>query len=593
MLRATHALGAAISDSWRLARPYFSSAEGPRAWGLLITIVALNLVVVYLNVVYTFWYRVAYNALQTKTAAAFWDSMFTYRVVKGFPYVVLGFSEIAVLSIAAGVYAFYLSQMFEIRWRRWLTHRFVHDWFDLRAYYHMSLETAQNGGPDNPDQRIADDLPLYVSNTLTLGLSLITNAVTFVTFIGVLWAIVPPLTIGHVIVPGYLVWAALIYSVAGTFLTQVIGRRLIPLNVRQQQVNADFRFGLIRVRENVEQIAISAGEPQEAAGLFERFESIYRNWWAIMRRTKSLNFFTIGFTQVAIIFPLVVAAPGYFTGIFTLGVLMQIITIFGNVQGSLSWFVNSYQDLVVWRATVERLTHFENAIRAARVRAALPALAITRDARAFRAKDLSVDTPDGRHLFSSLRLSIEHGEPLVVTGPSGSGKSTLFRVLAGIWPFACGRLSVPSGRVLFLPQRPYVPLGTLRHATAYPRAAEEVPDRLVCEALRNVGLESLLAQLDVTRNWSQQLSGGEQQRLALARALVNVPDWLFLDEAFSALDETAGAALFTVLRQKLPATQIVLIAHDATMARATGRHMTLDRQGRGTVDIEADARAAR
>jgi putative ATP-binding cassette transporter len=589
MFRAAKNVGAAIADAVRLAKPYFGSDQGRTAWGLLIAILALNFFIVYLNVVYTYWYKVAYDALQTKTAGAFWASMFTYRTVHGFPFFVPGFSAIAVLSILAGVYAFYLTQLLEIRWRRWLTHTFVRDWLDRRAYYHLSLSaSAGDSTPDNPDQRIADDLPAFVSSTLTLGISLISNVVTLISFVGVLWSIAPPLVVRGVSVPGYLVWAALIYSIAGTALTQAIGRRLIPLNVEQQRVNADFRFGLVRVRENTEQIALSTGEEQESAGLFERFNAIYRNWWAIMKRTKSLNFFTIGFTQVAIIFPLLVAAPGYFTGIFTLGVLMQIVTIFGNVQGALSWFVSSYQDLVAWRATVRRLDGFERAVQDARTQAAAPDLAIAYGGDALRADDLEIRLPDGRPLLQAPELRIGRGDSLAITGPSGSGKSTLFRVLAGIWPFARGRVTVPDGSRLFLPQRPYLPLGTLRHAVVYPLPDADVSDAAVRDALENVGLASLAQELEAVDNWAQRLSGGEQQRLAIARALINFPDWLFLDESFSALDEGSGAALLALLRSRLRGTQIVLITHSEEMARREARRATFVRRPDGTADIETD-----
>jgi putative ATP-binding cassette transporter len=589
MFRARE-IGAALADAARLIKPYFSSEEGRAAWGLLIAIVALNLLIVYLNVVYTYWYKVAYDALQTKTAHAFWESMLTYRIVHGFPYLVPGFLEIAAISVVAGVYAFYLSQMLEIRWRRWLTQKFVQDWFDRRAYYHLSLDASvRTGVPDNPDQRIADDLPTFVSSTLTLGMSVLSNAVTLVTFIGVLWVIAPALTIGRFTIPGYLVWAALVYSIAGTYLTQLIGRRLIPLNFRQQQVNADFRFGLVRIRENTEQIALSAGEAQEAAGIFALFESIYHNWWAIMRRTRSFNFFTIGFTQIAIIFPFLVAAPGYFTGIFTLGVLMQIVTIFGNVQGALSWFVSSYQDLVVWRATVQRLDGFEHALQAAHRSASIPELSVTRGGHTLIVHDLEIDLPDGRPLLTQADLKIDRGEPFVLTGPSGSGKSTLFRVLAGVWPFARGRLAVPSGNIVFLPQRPYMPLGSLRGTVTYPQPAEGVNDASVRQALKSVGLEEYEQQLDVTANWAQRLSGGELQRLALARALVNAPDWLFLDEALSALGEAAGTSLLDLLRHQLPTTQIVLITHSKALAARYERRATIDRE---TLVLEQTEHAA-
>lgn len=590
MVRMVRPAGAAIAEAFRLAKPYFGSEERRGAWGLVIAIVVLNLFLVYLNVVYTYWYKVAYDALQTKTASAFWASMFTYRLVHGFPFVVPGFTEIAVLSILTGVYAFYLGQMLEIGWRRWLTREFIHDWLDRRAYYHLSLRAGDADAdhtPDNPDQRIADDLPDFASSTLSLGTSLLSNVVTLFSFIGVLWSIAPALKLGTVVIPGYLVWAAIVYSIVGTGFTQLIGRRLIPLNVQQQRVNADFRFALVRVRENTEQIALSAGEAQEAGNLHARFNAIYHNWWAIMKRTKSLNFFTIGFTQVAMIFPLIVAAPGYFTGLFTLGVLMQIVTIFGNVQGALSWFVNSYQDLAAWRATVRRLDGFERAVQAARLHALLPQLSTTTGGDEYHAVDLDVDLPDGRPLLTADDVRIARGGPLALTGPSGSGKSTFFRVLAGIWPFARGRLTVPSGKRLFLPQRPYVPLGSLRAAVTYPQEPAAVNDADIRAALASVGLGGLTSELDTNDNWSLRLSGGEQQRLVLARALLNAPDWLFLDESFSALDEDAVNALLAVLRDRLPETQLVLITHSEQLARGQERRATFTRDAAGTAGLEA------
>jgi putative ATP-binding cassette transporter len=560
-MRGARKLIAIIADAWRLGAPYFSSEERWRARGLLVAIVALNLVGVYLNVVYTFWYRVAYNALQDKNASAFWSSMFTYRVVPGFPFFVPGFVEIAFLTILAGVYAFYLGQMLQIRWRRWMTSRFIADWLDRQAFYHISL-AARAGTPlDNPDQRIADDIDAFVQSNLSLGISMISNIVTLFSFIGVLWFIGPPLHVGGVVIQGYMVWVAILYSIVGTYVTQLIGRRLVPLTFQQQQVEADFRFGLIRVRENTEQIALCRGEREESAGLAERFTAIYDNWWRIMRRTKTLNFFTIGFTEVAIIFPLIVAAPGYFSGIFTLGVLLQIGQIFGNVQGALSWFVSSYPDLVAWRATVQRLDGFDRAVRQARAATAAAELVSTSGDGALELDRVIVDLPDGRPLFDQERLEIPAGPPLAISGPSGIGKSTFFRVLAGIWPYARGRIARPAGRLMFVPQRPYVPLGSLKRAVVYPHHETDVPDAAVIAALTDVGLAALSARLGEVDNWTLRLSGGEQQRLALARALIEAPDWLFLDEAMSALEESGIAPLFATLRSRLPHTQIVSITH--------------------------------
>ncbi|MCU4160235.1 ABC transporter ATP-binding protein/permease [Acidiphilium sp. AL] len=580
----------ALADAWRLAKPYFSSEEKWIAWGLLAAIIGLNLFAVYLNVLYTYWYRVAYDALQVKDAPKFWEAMFTYRFVKGYPWFVPGFSEWAAINITVLVYAFYLNQMLEIRWRRWITNRFVQDWLDRRAYYEISLK-AEAGSPlDNPDQRIADDLRSFVSNNLSLGINFIANIVNLFSFIFVLWFLVPPLHAFGVTIPGYLVWAAIIYSIVGTYFTHVIGWRLIPLNFQQQQVDADFRFNLMRVRENTEQIALYGGEAEEALGLGQRFHAIYLNWWKIMKRTKALNFFTVGFTQIAIIFPFMVAAPGYFTGVFTLGVMMQVSNIFGNVQSAFSWFVGAYPQLVTWRATVQRLDGFERAVMSAQARdAAMPVGTAPAPGGGLLAEDLAIDLPDGRRLFSQPHLHIAPGEPVAITGPSGAGKSTLFRALAGIWPFGHGRVTRPAGQLMFLPQKPYFPLGSLKRAVAYPRQEHEIADDAVRAALADVGLAQLAARLEQVDNWTLRLSGGEQQRLALARVLIVQPDWLFLDEALSALDEPAARSLFAMLRTRLPGTQFVSIAHHESVIDLHPRRTRLAQGDGGVMHLVPEA----
>ncbi|HET9146834.1 MAG TPA: ABC transporter ATP-binding protein/permease [Acetobacteraceae bacterium] len=582
-----------LSDAWRLAKPYFRSEEKWIAWGLLAAIIALNLFMVYLNVIYTYWYKIAYNALEAKNEAQFFTSMFTYQFVKGYPWFVPGFIPFAAVNITVAVYAFYLNQMLEIRWRRWITNRFVREWLEKRAYYQISL-TAQAGSVvDNPDQRIADDLRSFVSSNLSLGINFIANIVNLFSFVFVLWFIAPPLKFHGFTIPGWLVWTALIYSVVGTYFTNIIGRKLVPLNFQQQQVDADFRFNLVRVREHTEQIALYGGEDEEAEGLSHRFQAIYINWWRIMKRTKALNFFTIGFTQVAIIFPLIVAAPNYFAGIFTLGVLMQISNIFGNVQGSFSWFISSYPDLVVWRATVQRLEGFERAVLAAHAQTAHNPVSIEPGAAGLQIDGLALDLPDGRRLIEQDHMVIRPGEPLAITGPSGAGKSTLFRAIAGIWPFARGRIRRPGGRLMFLPQKPYFPTGSLKRAVAYPAHEHEVDDHRVRQALEDVGLAELADRLEQVDNWGLRLSGGEQQRLALARVLLVRPDWLFLDEALSALDEGAARDLFGMLRRRLPEAQIVSIAHHQALIGLHPRHTALVPGPAGSSRLaEAEAQGA-
>jgi putative ATP-binding cassette transporter len=555
-------LGSFLGDAWALTRPYWSSEERGRALLLLAAVVVLNLSLVGMTVVLTYWQRAFYNALEAKDAATFWSLILLGGDADGtwFP----GFCVVAAAYILIAVYQLYLRQALQIRWRRWLTDRYLADWLSHRAYYRIALTDPVT---DNPDQRIADDVRLFVDDTLSLGLGLMNSVVTLVSFVFVLWSLSGPLEVFGITIPGYMVWVAILYSVVGTWLAHLIGRPLIRLNFLQQRVEADFRYALVRVRDNVEGVALYGGEADEQRGLRERFRVLMENWWGIMVATKRLTFFTAGFTQVASIFPIVVAAPAYFAGRIPLGGLIQTSSAFGQVQGALSWFVDSYARLTEWWATVERLTGFTRAVAAARaaedgVRAA-PA-----DTAAVEARDITLALPGGRVLVEDAALTLARGEAVVLTGASGSGKSTLFRALAGIWPFGRGSVRIPAGaRALFLPQRPYLPLGTLRRAVCYPLDAASVPDEAVRATLADIGLGHLAERLDEEDAWDRRLSGGEQQRLAFARALLVRPDFLFLDEATASLDPAAEAAMYTLLRERLPQAAILSIAHREAVAR--------------------------
>jgi putative ATP-binding cassette transporter len=450
------------------------------------------------------------------------------------------------------------------------------DWLSDRAYYRIALTDRET---DNPDQRIAEDIRLFVDNTLVLGLGLLNSVVTLFSFIFVLWSLSGPLEVFGISIPGYMVWVAILYSVLGTWLAHLIGRPLIRLNFLQQRVEADFRYALMRVREHVEGVALYRGEADEQRGLVQRFRALMENWWAIMVATKRLTFFTAGFTQLASIFPIVVAAPGYFAGRIPLGGLIQTSSAFGQVQGALSWFVDNYRDVTEWRATVERLTGFTRAIALARaaeggVQPAAP------DGAGISLRGTTIALPDGRTLIRDASLRLDPGESVLLTGASGSGKSTLFRALAGIWPFGKGELRIPDGaRTLFLPQRPYLPTGTLRRAVAYPLDAASVPDAEIRAALEAVGLPHLAARLDEEDAWDRTLSGGEQQRVAAARALLVKPDFLFLDEATASLDPEGEAALYALLKERLPATAIFSIAHRESVARFHDRGLRLEGAG--------------
>ena len=530
-----------------------------------------------MTVVLSFWNREFFNSLQDKDFAAFFELLFVYRQTpSGF---MPGFCEIAAVYILVAVYFTYLSQWLQIRWRRWLTVRFLDEWLADRAYYRISLTTDRAAiGTDNPDQRIAEDIRDFVDNTLTLGISIMANVVTLVSFLGILWSLSGTVTLFGIAIPGYMVWVALAYAIVGTWLTHLVGRPLAALRFRQQRVEADFRYSLVRVRENMEGIALYSGEAEEKTTLGHRFGSVIGNWWAIMQRTKMLNALTAGYEQVAVIFPFIVAAPRFFSGQIPLGGLTQTAGAFGRVQDALSWFITRYPDLAQWYAIVERLTTFHRAVVAARAAFGTGlALADSPDG-SVQLRDLTIELPNGAKLLTDVDLMLEPGHSVVVTGRSGSGKSTLFRAIAGIWPFGTGRVQRPVERCLFLPQRPYIPLGSLRHVISYPHPHDLHSREEIGRALQDAGLPQLVARLDDDENWPQQLSGGEQQRVALARALLAKPDWLFLDEATASLDPEAEAELYRTLKARLPNTTLVSIAHRPSVAAFHERRLVFRRE---------------
>lgn len=544
---------------WALALPYFRSEQRWQARGLLAAIVALNLAAVYMLVLINDWNRLFYDALQDKNEAVFW------RELLRFTYLAFGFILIA-------VYRFYLTQLLQVRWRAWMTQHYLQRWLEGHRFYRMELARygAETVAPDNPDQRIQEDLNLFTSYTVSLSMGLLNAVVTLVSFVGILWSLSGAFsfTLGDqtYTIEGFMVWMAVLYCVAGSVLTHYIGRPQIALNFLQQRHEADFRHHLIRVREYSESIALDAGESVERGHLDVRFSRVLGNYLQLMKKQKNLLWFTNFFGQAAVVFPFIVAAPRFFSGAIALGQLMQIASAFGRVQDALSWFVENYPTLAAWRATADRLTSFE-----AHMRARLPDDALSNEASpdevGLQAQDLNVALPGGAVLLTDLSLRVQGGDSVLLQGPSGSGKSTLFRVFAGIWPHASGKIQKPAD-AMFIPQRAYFPDGRLREALAYPESASRFTDQELQQALREALLPHLAGRLDDEDAWTHKLSGGEQQRLAIARVLLKRPRWVFADEATSALDPEAEQTLYARL-QALTQSQggaLISIAHRPAVA---------------------------
>jgi vitamin B12/bleomycin/antimicrobial peptide transport system ATP-binding/permease protein len=521
-------------------------------------VVAIELSQVGIDVLINQWNNRFYNALQDRN----WDDFIREIGI---------FTALAFCSIGLAVYQLYLNQWLQIRWRRWLTAGYLGAWLNAANHYRMQL---QGDAADNPDQRISEDLRLFVELTLDVGLNLLNAVVTILSFVVILWGLSAEAPLHFhgqdFPIPGYLVWAALIYAVFGTLLTQWIGAPLVNLDFQQQRFEADFRFNLVRVRENSEQIALLGGEGAEREQLSNRFSHVVANWHDIMNRTKRLTAFTTSYAQAAVIFPVLLLAPAYFADKIQLGAMVQAANAFENVRKALSVFVTIYRTLAQWRAVVARLDGFEMAIARAQALARTPpAIDIRRmsGSDTIDLRELLVKLPNGTPLVSAQGFGIKGGDRTLVSGPTGAGKSTLFRAIAGIWPFGSGTITVPANAVLMtLPQRPYFPLGTLKAATVYPAPENAFASERVRDTLIAVGLPKLAEHLDQDAHWNRMLSLGEQQRLGLARALLHAPNYLFLDEATASLDEASEAELYRLLEQRLPATSVVSIGHRATLA---------------------------
>jgi vitamin B12/bleomycin/antimicrobial peptide transport system ATP-binding/permease protein len=552
-------------DVWMLAKGYWGSEERWSARVLLTSIIGLNLGLVGVNVLQNQANGALFTALQQRNAPGFY---------RAFVIVIL----LILLYLAVAVLRVYLDQTLQLRWRRWLTDQYVTRWLADRVFYRMRF----SGRVDNPDQRISEDVRLFIERSMSLGLGFLNSLATLASFAALLWYLSGSITLpigGFAItIPGYMFWVAVLFSGLGSAIAHLIGRPLIRLNNRQQAVEADFRFSLVRLREEAEGIALHGGEAQERSIALGRFRNLYDNFKRIILRSNQYLMFQMLFSHFTSFFALLIASPGYFSGAIQLGVLIQTANAFERVNEALSWFIGSYTAFAQWGATVDRLTEFAAEIKRQSEAAVLGTSTETAVQDTIDLQDVGVSLPDGGPLLAPVTLSFKPHEPVLLKGPSGSGKSTLFRVLAGLWPFATGRIRLPAGaKILFLPQRPYMPIGTLREALWFP--ARPALDREVEAqvALASVGLSTLSQRLDEDAHWAQALALGEQQRLAIARALLIKPDWLFLDEATSATDEEEAAALYRTVADALPATTVISIGHRGSLEAYHCRVIAVDR----------------
>lgn len=540
-------------DVWYLTKSYWQSEEKKKAFFLLGCIIALTLGVVYMLVLLNQWNNSFYSALQNYDAKKIFDEL-------------IHFSWLAAIYILLAVYSYYLQQTLILNWRRWLTTRFIDIWLQNKTYYNLQMFGKDT---DNPDQRISEDVRQFVEMTLSFGIGILKAFCTFASFVVILYNLSGSLTFTFMgktwTINGYMLWASLLYSVIGTYITHLVGRKLVKINFIQQKYEADFRFSMIRLRESAESVAFYRGEAQEGSVFKQRFKMLLDNFWKLVNKQKQLVFLNSGYSQIAIIFPFVVAMNRYLTKEVTLGGLMQVASAFGRVQDSLSYFVDMYSSIAQWQAVVMRLTYFGRHMHEVSQQAERFHVERFAAADVVEVSNMQINLPDGKPLLENLSFTLHPGHNVLIKGVSGSGKSTLLRAISGIWPFVDGKIFLPErDKLMFIPQKPYLPLGTLRAALNYP-GNKPIDDTELIYLMDLCQIGYLKDKLDLEADWSHVLSVGEQQRLAFVRAHIQQPQWLFLDEATSALDEDTEATMYSLLQERLQQTTVVSVGHRSTL----------------------------
>lgn len=540
-------------DVWYLTKSYWQSEEKKKAFFLLGCIIALTLGVVYMLVLLNQWNNSFYSALQNYDAKKIFDEL-------------IHFSWLAAIYILLAVYSYYLQQTLILNWRRWLTTRFIDIWLQNKTYYNLQMFGKDT---DNPDQRISEDVRQFVEMTLSFGIGILKAFCTFASFVVILYNLSGSLSFTFMgktwTINGYMLWASLLYSVIGTYITHIVGRKLVKINFIQQKYEADFRFSMIRLRESAESVAFYRGEAQEGSVFKQRFKMLLDNFWKLVNKQKQLVFLNSGYSQIAIIFPFVVAMNRYLTKEVTLGGLMQVASAFGRVQDSLSYFVDMYSSIAQWQAVVMRLTCFGHHMHDVYQQAERFHVERFAAADVVEVNNMQINLPDAKPLLENISFTLHPGHNVLIKGVSGSGKSTLLRAISGIWPFVDGKIFLPErDKLMFIPQKSYLPLGTLRAALNYP-GNKPIDDTELIYLMDLCQIGYLKDKLDLEADWSHVLSVGEQQRLAFVRAHIQQPQWLFLDEATSALDEDTEATMYSLLQERLQQTTVVSVGHRSTL----------------------------
>ena len=559
-----------IPNFLRLTRTWLTAPDRGDARLLIVAMLALTGVQVGIQILFNLWNRDFFNALENRDGVAF-----RAQIIK--------FFILAALSMGAAVYQLYFKQLIQLRWRGWLTNHLLSNW--LRDGRQYQLEMAGEGA-DNPDQRIAEDVRVACDLAVHFVTGMLTSVLMLTAFVGILWTLSGALQFSmagrDISIPGYMVWAALFYAIIGTSLTWLVGRPMVRLNVERMSAEGDFRFGLTRARESGEGIAFIRGEEDERRGLGAAFEKVASSVKALMRSQRNLMWLTSAYGTLAMIFPTIVASPGYFAGVITLGGLMQIGAAFGQVQVSLNWFVDNFPQIAEWRSAITRLMTFQTAVEDLAALAKdpeQPTIHVSEgapDALVFR--DLEVAFASGTTVIAEASAEIRAGDRVLIKGPSGTGKSTLFRAIGGLWPWGAGEIvTPPTDTMMFMPQRPYLPLGTLRAALSYPAPVDRFEEKDAERALGLVGLKHLVERMNEEERWDRVLSLGEQQRMAFARLVLHKPAWVFMDEATAALDEENQDAMMNLVLEEMPDVALVSIGHRPGLEVFHNRTLTLHR----------------